>query len=73
VGKLLSTAFAPVGVLWALAESRVWLSIAIFAALTVGAVLVGRPGIAALLASVLAVLLMRSDAILDTRKAAQGA
>jgi hypothetical protein len=73
LGKLFSAAFAPLAVVWALAESRIWLSIAVLAALGAAAALSGRPAIGMGMAAILAVLLMRADAILDAQKAARAA
>jgi hypothetical protein len=69
MGKLFATAFSPITVLWAFAESRIWMSIigaAVLAAVSLPLGF-GTVGVCALL--VLSVLLMRADPVLDEQAA----
>jgi hypothetical protein len=73
LGKLLTLAFAPVTTVWALAESRIWLSIGVLVVLAAVAALLGRPAVAMSLVGLLSLLLMRAETVLAAQKAARAA
>lgn len=73
MGKLFTWLCTPISMLWALAESRIWLSIAVTAVVSAVAWTLGM-GVATICALfVLSVLLMRADPVLDEQAAAVAA
>jgi hypothetical protein len=73
LGKLFVWLCTPVSMLWALAESRIWLSIALMTAASAAAWTLGS-GVALIVALfVLSVLLMRADPVLEEQAAAAAA
>jgi hypothetical protein len=63
MGALFSMLFSPVGMLWTLMESRIWVSMAVLTAAGFGANYMGRNLIACFIACVVATLMMRVDAV----------
>lgn len=68
---LLTMVFAPIGKLWLLAESRIWLSIIGLAVVAIATALIGMPAVAMSLVAILALLLMRAEGVLAAQQAAR--
>lgn len=70
MGKLFIWLCTPISTLWALAESRIWLSIVAAVVVSAAAWMIGS-GVATICALfVLSVLLMRADPVLEEQAAA---
>jgi chromate transport protein ChrA len=70
LGQIFTVAFAPLGLLWRFAETWIWSSIAALTLAAVAAWAIGQPVATAIIASLVAVLLMRIDPLETARRAA---